>query len=345
MIEVDQVTTVKRISEVDGTTSAYRGGKSSESTPADTACKPAFPPEAQRQFDALLTSYVALGVAEDARDTGANRADDLVVEGLTRLPRERRWWTDLAQLEQIVTKHRPDEEARSRLGGWRRRLHEVVGDTRYAAYLASAPAIDSKDVQAIRADLAHCVGTVYYFYGAYGASARSRRKVILGLFGFALAIVAVELTAAGVLSWVHPAWAPWPALSNEVRSMLSVAIWTSIAGIVGSIVSVQRRLEDPKVDADPFFRYIQTDADWLSVSLSSPFFGAVFGFVVFAALQGNVILGGVLPDVSKGLTVQWTSLVLLLGFMSGFAEQFVPDVLSRISVRALGSADGTKSAS
>lgn len=131
-----------------------------------------------------------------------------------------------------------------------------------------------------------------------------------------------------------------PPSANYVLSMLPWFLATSFAGVLGALVTVQKRLQDPKNDGDAYYRYLQTSADWISVVLVPPVLGAVFGAVVYFLLVSNLVLGGIAnwdgftPKDGKTIAV-----LLIFGFLAGFAEQLVPDALTRIARRALDSED------
>lgn len=299
--------------------------------------RPEFPPEAHKQFEAFLGQYDGLRIAGKAATPPVVRPGcDAIVDALSKLERDTRWWTDLAQLELCMIEYLPDATARARVAGWRRRLREVAGEMRYRAYLDAAPTTASAPIADVLADLGECMRGVYYFYAGYGVAATSRDGLIRDLLKFGGIIVGVELLIALALGTVRPTGAFWPTIGEETRTLLIVATWTSILAVIGSLVNVQRRLEDPKVDADPYFRYIQTSADRLSVSFSSPFFGAVFGYIIFGLIASRLIFGSVIPDLTK-LDVVSTAFILILGFLAGFAEQLVPDALTRVAARALAS--------
>jgi hypothetical protein len=253
-------------------------------------------------------------------------------------------WSDIAQADYCIIDLLDESQLRGCVSGWRRRLREVAGDTRYSQYLATATDITpgKSTAQDLRTDAAECVRAVYYFYAAYGIAAHSRSSVTQSLFRAASLLIVIELAAA-VLLMVHrsPGVAVIP-LDNGIRAVIEYFIATSICAVLGSVVSVQRRLQDPSVDVDPFYRYIQTTADKFSIAYVSPIFGAIFGVLALALLQSKLLSTDLISIDANGIPTRWGDVagLLIFGFLAGFAEQLVPDALTRIAARALGGVAG-----
>jgi hypothetical protein len=313
--------------------------------------RPKLPQEALDQLCSLIETYRMVRLAsQDApnSDREIARLDNLLKSDPTQL-----WWSDMALAELCVVAVLPIPELRASLVAWRRRLCDVVGEGRYAEYLTTATdALHEQDVEALRADLASCIRGVYYFYGSYGVAALSRTQVTQRLIKWASGILAVQ---AGIVLLL---WIPWTAnLSADFlgwRTIVSVALATSMAAVLGSIVSVQRRLQDPTVNVDPFYRFVQTNADWFGTAVISPLFAAVFGLIIYGLLVSNFLTTSVvhLGAAIKGFP-DWATdaipsgpnsyaAVLILGFISGFAEQLIPDALTRIASRALSGVSPTE---
>ena len=296
-----------------------------------------FPEEATYQLRALIETYDRIVADRPAGQAlpGSDREIELLRQKLQNAPDEL-WWTDVSQAEVILIDLLPPEAVQARLRSWRRRFREVVGETRYALYQATAPDINSPNPnpETLRADLSECVRAVYYFYSVYGLAARSRSSVTKTMFIVAVAILVFESLLAIVLT--SPTPSGWLKLSP---GFLDYLLLTSAAAVLGSLVSIQRRLQDPTVDVDPIFRYIQLKADRFSVAFVSPLFGAIFGIVTYGLLVSGLVTGGpIFPKFTEtALPAGAPSIALLLlyGFLSGFSEQFVPDALNRVAARAL----------
>ncbi len=304
------------------------------------------PREALETLDSVINSYDRLATDAPKRDPG----DDLIIDRL----RDRRkndaagiWWSDIAIAEQCAADLLPKEQLPARLASWRRRLQEVAGRDRYATYLATATTPTETDEGKLRADLDECMRAVYYFYSSYGIAALSRNKVTESLFRTASIIIAAEL----FILWLFYV-APAAAVPQQTFDFIEWVVATSIAGTLGSVVSVQRRLQDPSTSSvDPLYRYITTTADWFGTAVVSPISGAIFGLLMYALLASKLLAGTLIhfnapPDNATAQQIASTfltpktqvdgAILLVLGFISGFAEQLIPDALTRIASRALG---------
>jgi hypothetical protein len=286
--------------------------------------KQKLPQESLDHLQSTLQTYQELA-ANGSPNPGCDAVIADVSERLRQKPQDI-WWTDLALAESCVAERLGIEEIRARLRGWRRRFAEVAGDKRYADYIGNAPdAVNEMDRDKLKADLINCVRSVYYFYSAYGVAAQSRTKVTRWLLTSAAILIVLE----AIVIWALQSrfiWVNWLLLA-------------STTAIAGSVISVQRRLQDPTVDVDPFYRYIQEKADWFGIAVVSPLFAAIFGMVMFGFLVSGIISEKFLsfkPDLEPSAAKD-AAILLILGLVSGFAEQLIPDALNRIAAKALSS--------
>jgi hypothetical protein len=293
------------------------------------------PDEALDHLRAVLAAYDRLRADSP---TGNYAGEDAQIEDIkTRLDAhpETLWWTDIGQADLCALPLLKEDELRARLNGWRRRFREVAGEARYSQYVASLPPqqINVPPDESLRADLSECMRSVYYFYAAYGLSARSRSSVTVWLFRVAFLVIVIEVILGYAFSRMGP-------LATEI---VKYALGTAFFAVLGSVVSVQRRLQDPTIVVDPFYQYIQTSADWFGIAVVSPVFSAIFGLLTYGLLLSDLVStklitfsdplqlhANVTPHAAADAAV-----LFILGFAAGFAEQLIPDAITRIASRAL----------
>lgn len=294
------------------------------------------PYEAIEQLRALVAAYRRLQKNSGDPIPGTDGQIDKIEERLNQNPAAL-WWTDLVAAELCLIERLDENQLRARIPGWRRRLREVVGEPRFTSYLASAPDFTKADAAVLRADLSECMRAVYYFYSLYGLSARSRSEVTLSTFQTAVILILVEAILVVVIQRPLPHGAPWSGIAGIDANRLTYLLLTSMAAIVGSVFSVQRRLQDPSVETDPIYRYIQTREDRVSIAVISPLIGAISGLVIFALIASGYLAAPAIKFDKDPLEFGSFALLLVMGFIAGFAEQLVPDSLTRIAAQALTS--------
>jgi hypothetical protein len=305
------------------------------------------PPEALDELQSFLNTYKRCSVGSATPNLVCDQQMSGFESQLAGDPDKLQWF-DLAQAELCTLEYLDIAQLRARAAAWRRRMQEVVGESQYARYLTTAADLKSTDLQQLRADLAECIHDVYHAYGGYDVAARSRSTVTKRVHMWGLSLLAAEALLAVFFGVFLPAeyhvlknrpmWLPNPSVLNA----LALAFMTSAAAVLGSIVSVQRRLQDPSVRVDPFYRYIQTTADGFSIAFVSPVCGAICGIVIYGLLVSQLLTTKLLSIGENGLPADAKNCatLLVLGFAAGFLEQLVPDALTGIARRAFGAASG-----
>lgn len=290
--------------------------------------RPVLPEEAIAHLRAIIDAYHRMRASAAGDHPGEDTEIASLEKRFTEQPNTL-WWTDIAQAELCTVPLLSDSEARARISGWRRRLREVAGESRYSQYVTGASPTNAS-AEDVRADLSECVRSVYYFYGAYGIAARSQTRVTRSMFVIALIILAAEAIIGYGLS-----------VLTGAKDIIEFALVTSFFAILGSIVSVQRRLQDPNISVDPIYQYIQNTADRLSIALVSPLFGAIFGLIMYGLIRSQLVLASLVKfSGAAPQTDADAALLFVMGFAAGFAEQLIPDAINRIAARALSTVVG-----
>lgn len=289
------------------------------------------PAEGISQLRALIEAYHRLRASSTGNFPGEDAEVAAIEQRLNDQPNTL-WWTDVAQADLCTLPLLSDADLRAHLVGWRRRFREVAGEARYSQYLTGASA-PGAPIDHVRADLAEGIRSVYYFYAAYGLAAHSRTVITQWMLWIALLIVLLEAAVGYAFSFMPGA-----------KGVVEFALATSFFAILGSIVSVQRRLQDPSISVDPLYQYIQGTADRLSIALVSPLFGAIFGIIMYGLIRSQLVLANLVKFSDKAPaapnSTNDAALLFVMGFVAGFAEQLIPDAISRIAARALSGVTG-----
>lgn len=292
----------------------------------------------------LIAEYDAIAKPQGVTDT----SDVLAVKAKTD---DRDWiWADVVTIENAVLTATKDVEMRATVIRWRERYRDIVGDARYAYYAQSAPP-DPKSASAdeLRADVRALADRIHYLLATVTAREKMRNR--LSLFLGVVMVVAALVVLAPALSLQHEMI---PLLSSACAEdtycvPLSALEMVALAGLFGGFVSVQQRLQGA-TDVDPFFKRLELSAGWGSIVLLAPLMGMVFAVVLFEIFVTGTVSGTLLPTFLKvdpnkvdpstfrsfgvGSTpatpADWAKLAVW-GFVAGFAERFVPDVVSRLA--------------
>jgi hypothetical protein len=270
-------------------------------------------------------------------------------------------WSDIVALENAIIDILPDDGFPSVVALFRERYRNIVGVERYAIYEASAPP-DPKTASPglLRADVRALAERIHYQLVNDPAREKMRNRISL-LLAAVMSVAAMSLLQSAI-DWHFP----FPSLSVKCFDVSSCVPMTplefvAVAGLFGGFVSVQSRLQ-AATEVDPFFKRLELSSGWGSIILISPLVGIVFAIVLYMILVAGIVSGGPLfPTFLEGggaahlvgaskatvpsfidsfnafvvgsspkAPADWAKLAVWC-FVAGFAERFVPDVLTRLA--------------
>lgn len=117
-----------------------------------------------------------------------------------------------------------------------------------------------------------------------------------------------------------------------------IVLFVIASGAIGGLISMLRRMQSSSTATVGLLDSIALDVGQLSVILS-PLYGAIFAVVLYFIFMGQLFdlgLNGVKPFPTMGAdgmisTYSDFAKLMVWAFIAGFAEQFVPDVLDRLT--------------
>lgn len=287
----------------------------------------ALPKAGRLYLSALRSQYLLL---HEFRGTPLSPSITALLEAVDAKPQDASW-SDVFAVELAVIDVTPDDQLSDQLLRMRGRYRDVIGNDAYALYAQTSPD-DLSMMTALqqRAELIALAQRLHYIYlfDPPKESVRTR----LAIWAAVLALVA---TLAGVFVFDRMVLAQTQGFSPIFPVVLAL-----FAGQIGGFISVQQRLQGG-TGVDPLFKEMQLSAGWFSVVIVAPFIGAIFALVLYLIFAGELLKGGIFPDFSKnldpktgylmGISFQDWSKLLVWCFIAGFAERFVPDVLTRLT--------------
>jgi hypothetical protein len=228
----------------------------------------------------------------------------------------------------------------------RTRLRDVIGADEYAAYAQTVIADVSKlSVSELRAELMTLAERLRYVYTFVPPKEAVRNKMAIDAAWWTLSAVVFGIAMYGFIELgLH-----W--------TMVTILV-VGFVGQMGGFLSVQQRLQSSGGD-DPLYKELLLTNGWFSVVVIAPLSGAVFAIVLYFVFVGGLMTGGLFPrfgsqpppqpktismpmDVTQFLVnstpsamEDWGKL-LVWAFVAGFAERFVPDVLTRLTGQSSG---------
>jgi hypothetical protein len=286
---------------------------------------PNVPPHGWSYFDHLVAVYVNLNSADPRADAvikkSSERPDDLT-------------WGDIFLLENVIFSLQPPDVVERSAWILRERFREVACPSVYARYLASGVPEDASTpgkLSLLRADLTRVLDVLHWYYSLIPMRERRRKSLTVA----ALVVVLIDtFLLAGILIWC----------GLHDKNFIAVLSCVVYCGMVGGIVSSQRRLQSIPSDGDPLISVFGLDNAGYYLWLS-PLLGAIFAVTLMAMFIGGLLKGALFPDfhlsgTSRFFDFTWTTVpkgsteyakLFVWAFLAGFAERLVPDSLDRLA--------------
>ena len=307
------------------------------------------PGELQIRFRELKAEYSLMHSGEAAPS---------VVQHLLELDEKSASLSDFFILERGYAAALPDSYVPGAAQRWRETYRGIVGDAQYADYLSTKP-VDPGDgdlgtkMARLRADLCWLIERVHYLYSTVPAKERVQNRISYRLAW--LTVISFVVLSAAILTFTYPSGGNVNALI-ESRRLWGISVSTILAtlsfGLLGGFISAQTRLQTPN-GTEPFFMKQQLwESRWV-VHIISPLSGAVFALVLYFVFAAGILGTGngstLFPsfthaentNAAAGVGEFFTTAlpaggsavakVLVWAFIAGFAERFVPDVLTRLA--------------
>jgi hypothetical protein len=294
------------------------------------------PADLRQYFAELKRSYRLVMVREPGT------VPDVVLE-LLAIPERDAKWSDIFALEKAYASILPDDGIPGHFASCRDRLRKIVGMDGYNEYLATKPqdpADPAASIPRMRADLLALVDRLNYLYTATPSKDRIRNRL-----SFWLSVITVVAVTA---------------IANQLRNALRTQnvthashtlLLAALAGLLGGFISVQQRLQS-NTAVDPLFKRLEMSSGFWNIILVAPISGGIFAVVLYAMFAAGAVTGGVFPVIYAGpdghgmpqamdlhtflasagpASGSDLAKVVIWSFIAGFAERFVPDVLTRLS--------------
>jgi hypothetical protein len=272
------------------------------------------------------------------------RIDGVLAEATSDKDRRRRLretvtWADVFALETATIYALDDAKLAAALWTVRVRYREVAGQDAYDEYMRGPVSDTTKSAVIIRADLLSLCDRMRYLYTFVPTKEAQRNRV--SRLMTAVMVAAIVLPVVLYPLFRHAGW----ALPSEPLMMVL------LAGGVGGFISIQQRLQQ-STGVDPLFKELELAVSGLD-TLASPALGAVFASVLYLVFVAHLVTGGLFPEFVCGAVplptaeptadlagfthcayplhaADWAKLAVW-AFIAGFAERFVPDVLTRLA--------------
>jgi hypothetical protein len=253
--------------------------------------------------------------------------------------------TNLYRIEAELLRHLGDHELKLRIAALRDVLTDLMTKESYAALAATFLKLDSEDNHDLLLQEAqYLVARVHRRYVAIPAVEILRADLARKLIFYLVVMFAISAAIVGAFH------------QTVGDTALGVLCSVALAGACGASVSTIMRL----YAIDPRYEPGNT---WLSIMrgkstiLVAPLLGVVFAVVFLLLIRGNLISGQLFPDFKSGPisnlhpfseiiscnekehgdcvgAIGDYAKLIVWGFLAGWAERMVPEVLDRLTTKA-----------
>lgn len=249
--------------------------------------------------------------------------------------------SDIYSMEAATLEHLSTQELRLRIIAFRGMLANLLTPESYTALSAQF----SRDLANRQSLLDEAHGLLSRLYRRYvlvpaveDLKANIAASMTISVSLVALAILVIAIFQAG-----------------QTRGYIFVDgfVLAAMAGAIGATVSTLVRLNNVDPRHEPLLTWLNLERGRPSL-WATPLLGAVFGLVFLLLVRAGLLSGSIFPEFSE---LGWKNMqpllsecsgaickaiytdlakLLILGFLAGWAERMVPDVLSRLSSQPVG---------
>jgi hypothetical protein len=283
-------------------------------------------------FDNLVSEYDSIccwGNLTPDQKSLINRKSSEVKDYISKREKKELTWRELFIFEKLILHLQPLDRLRRRAWHLRSQFASVFGRDELIAYLSSKPPDPlMAEEQVLRADLEQILSRFHWLYTVIPDRERIRDKLSQAI---------ITTTFMGVFEALLILF-----IDYILPSYLGPLVMVPIMGVIGSCVSMQRRLQTVPNTGDPIVNMEELNSARSSVTWT-PLTGAIFAALIYLMFLGGLLEGSLFPKITSLTTrVEGKNLGLLLiwAFIAGFAERMVPDALDRIVGKYQGEAKG-----
>lgn len=290
----------------------------------------------------LLAEYRAVSITPTSTDEARTEHEEdlesqIVKEIEEKRDNRRATWNDMYLLELVVLRRLPVEEIRQKLSSMRSQYRQMVGKATFNEYTANLPdvAIDA-NVSGIAERMTFDLYRLYALTLKRDAVRRYLSRLVL----ITTSVVAIPVIVGMI--YIH-------VKGLVIEGRIPTTVVVLLAGIMGGLISLQRRLQSTSEETDPLISLFGLANAGAEVMLA-PVSGAVFALLLYVLFISGLVQGALFPSIYTPDSYEgWKSItfgvmsyyvgpktgtdfgkLLVWCFIAGFAERFIPDTLDRL---------------